>query len=458
MNRTGRLFARRALDANTDAECKVIQRAKRMLTIQIAAVITLLVAFVGAIALFIMVNSQTMEANREVARVADQPNTAPLYACDSLFVLRAGHVATRSGATRPPQGLPVLADLDQVARTGNPISTVVEGNGTQYTVLTEKHGNVVAQAAYDLRYQLADRHLLMLGLGIAEIIGLVIAVVTGYLLAGRAIHPLGEALHRQRRFVADASHELRAPLTQLHTRAQLLARRTRRDRGSDAITEELDRLVTGTRQLGEVVEDLLLSARLRAQPQQLTPIDFGALAREAVAAEQLRARCNGIAITIDGEQRPYLVDGIATALRRVLAALIDNAVGHSREDGAIVLTLREIPSTREIELTVADNGVGFDPADAEHIFERFARGATGNGRRFGLGLALVREVVRSHNGTISAASELGKGATFTLRLPIHRPAPAPRRRADAASEQITPAPQPPTLSPRRPDAHTAEPA
>ncbi|HJP73056.1 MAG TPA: HAMP domain-containing sensor histidine kinase [Pseudonocardiaceae bacterium] len=438
---------------NTDAEYRVIARAKRLLTIQIAAVITLLVAFVGAIALFIMVNSQRTEADREVSRVAAAPNSAPLYACDILFLLHNGRLTAKSGSITPPQGLPVTADLDQVARTGTPIRSVVAGNGTKYTVLTEKHGDLVAQAAYDLRYQLADRHLLMLGLGVAEIAGLLVAVITGYLLAGRAIHPLGEALHRQRRFVADASHELRAPLTQLHTRAQLLARRTRRDRGSDAITEELDRLVTGTRQLGEVVEDLLLSARLRAQPQQLTPIDFGALVREAVAAEQLRARCNGITITFEGAERPYLVDGVATALRRVVAALIDNAVGHTNDDGAVTLTLREIPATREFELTVADNGVGFDPADAERIFERFARGATGNGRRFGLGLALVREVVRSHNGTITASSEPGHGATFTLRLPIHRPAPAPRRRAGAETGPVTPTP-----SPRRPDTHSAEPA
>ncbi len=448
-----RLFSRAEFDTNTEAECRVIQRAKRMLTIQIAAVITLLVVLVGVIAYLIMVNSQTAEADREVARVADHPGTVPLFGCDTLFVLRAGRITTSSGSTTPPRGLPVIADLRQVASTGTPTRTVISANGTEYTVLTEKHGDTVAQAAYELRYQLADRHLLLTGLGIAEVVGLLVAAATGYLLAGRAIHPLGEALRRQRRFVADASHELRAPLTQLHTRAQLLVRRTRRDRGADAVTEELDRLVTGTRQLGEVVEDLLLSASLREQPQQLTPIDFGALVREAAAAEQPRARCDGITITVHGETRPYLVDGIATALRRVVAALIDNAVGHTGADGAITLTLREVPAARDIELTVADNGVGFDPEDAERIFERFARGATGKGRRFGLGLALVREVVHSHNGTITATGESGNGATFTVRLPLHRPTPPPRRRTSTQPVESATTP-----SPRRPDPHPAEPA
>jgi signal transduction histidine kinase len=312
----------------------------------------------------------------------------------------------------------------------------------------------MVQAAYDERYLLADRQTLLLGLEIAELVGLVVAVLTGYFLAGRAIAPLLEALDRQRRFVADASHELRAPLTQLHTRAQLLARRTRRDGGPDTVIEELDRLVAGTRQLGDVVEDLLLSARLRAQPQQLAPVDFGALVREAVAAESVRARDQGLTVELHGEPRPYLVDGVASALRRVVAGLIDNAIGHTGTGGRITLTLRESNGRREVELTVADNGVGFDPRGANRIFERFSRGDAGKGRRFGLGLALVREVVSSHNGTITASSELGKGATFTLRLPSSRPAKAPAPPAPRAA--ALPAIDPRTPSPRLADPQPVE--
>jgi len=416
--------ARPARSANTDAECQVVRRAQRRLSVRIAAVITLLIVLVGVMAYVIMVNSQRAASDREVARVGGHPNTATLYGCDWLFVSNAGVTTAKSGTTTPPAGLPLAADLRQVATTGNPVLAEVSLNGTGYTVLTEKQGTAIVQAAYDERYQLADRQSLLLGLELAELVGLVVAVFTGFFLAGRAIAPLLEALDRQRRFVADASHELRAPLTQLHTRAQLLARRTRRDGGPDAVVEELDRIVTGTRQLGEVVEDLLLSARLRAQPQQLAPVDFGALVREAAAAESVRARCQGLTIEVFGEQRPYLVDGVATALRRVVAALIDNAIGHTGAGGRITLALRENTGSKEIELTVADNGVGFDPGDANRIFERFARGTTGRGRRFGLGLALVREVVNSHNGTITASSSPGQGATFTLRFPVGKPTAA----------------------------------
>ncbi|HEX3779374.1 MAG TPA: HAMP domain-containing sensor histidine kinase [Pseudonocardiaceae bacterium] len=473
--------SRRARAANTDAECQVVRRAQRLLSVQIAAVITLLVVLVGAMAYVIMVNSQRADADREVSRIAAAPSTATLYGCDWLFISRAGAITTTSGSTtsRPP-GLPVVADLSQVARTGTQNLGQVSMNGTEYTVLTEKQGANLVQAVYDQRYQLVDRRSLLLGLELAELVGLVVAVAAGFFLAGRAISPLVEALGRQRRFVADASHELRAPLTQLHTRAQLLARRTRRDGGPDEVVEELDRLVAGTRRLGEVVEDLLLSARLRAQPQQLAPVDLGALVREAAAAEAVHARCQGLTIEVNAEARSYPVDGVASALGRVVTALIDNAVGHTDAGGRITLTLREITGGREVELTVVDSGVGFDPQDANRIFERFARGDVGTGRRFGLGLALVREVVTSHNGSIAASSEPGAGATFTVRLPVSQPtattarqtatpvirqaatpavrqAGAPAVRQAATPSAMVPAVDPLTPGPRFGDTRPAEP-
>jgi signal transduction histidine kinase len=110
-----------------------------------------------------------------------------------------------------------------------------------------------------------------------------------------------------------------------------------------------------------------------------------------------------------------VVQGVPTALRRVLSALLDNALGHTPPGGSIEVWLG-VPDERHVELRIRDTGIGFPSADAERIFERFARGSDGDGRRFGLGLALVREVVTGHGGTIAAAGRPGDGATFTLRL------------------------------------------
>jgi signal transduction histidine kinase len=110
-----------------------------------------------------------------------------------------------------------------------------------------------------------------------------------------------------------------------------------------------------------------------------------------------------------------VVAGVQSALRRVVGALLDNAIGHTPPGGHVQVALRR--DGGQVELVVRDDGVGLDPDDTERIFQRFTRGTTGEGRRFGLGLALVREVVESHGGTIEAAGRPGDGATFTVRLP-----------------------------------------
>lgn len=204
----------------------------------------------------------------------------------------------------------------------------------------------------------------------------------------------------------------------------------------------MDRLVTGTRQLGEIVEDVLESARLgrAAAPAALGPVDLGALADELAAAESARALERGVTIEVgrDGPDRP-VVRGSEPALRRVLSALVDNALRHTTPGGRVRVTVSCARGT--VELTVRDDGDGFDPRDAERLFRRYFNGSTGGssgeeaggsaggaaGRSssgalggtsgFGLGLALAREVVDGHGGTISADGRPGAGAVFTVRLP-----------------------------------------
>src|SRR6185437_2498123 len=125
-------------------------------------------------------------------------------------------------------------------------------------------GDGVVQAVFDARFQLSDRRHLLLAFSLAAAVGLLAAMLTGVLVGRRAVAPLAEALARQRRFVADASHELRTPIAQVHTRAQLLVRRARAGVPTDV--QDLGRLVDTTRRLGEIVDELLLSARLAAAP------------------------------------------------------------------------------------------------------------------------------------------------------------------------------------------------
>jgi signal transduction histidine kinase len=324
--------------------------------------------------------------------------------CVFVFAIEGGAIHRTPNA---PAALPVRADL---RGTGTVVRQHRIG-GISYLVRTEHHGSTVVQAALDRRYEIQERRRLYTALSIAELGGLIAALITGQLLARRAISPLAEALERERRFVADASHELRTPLTRLHTRAQLLARRT----DSGGLHDELRAIVSDTRQFGEVIEDLLLSAQLPPQAARGSAVDLAVVVESLVAADAARAQSRTTTLTLVRADGPCVVAGIQSALRRVVGALLDNAIGHTPPGGNVQVALRL--DGGQVELVVRDDGVGLDPDDTERIFQRFTRGTAGEGRRFGLGLALVREVVESHGGTIEATGRPGDGATFTVRLP-----------------------------------------
>ncbi|WP_433336697.1 sensor histidine kinase [Spirillospora sp. CA-294931] len=274
--------------------------------------------------------------------------------------------------------------------------------------------DVTVQAGHDLQRRDEQRRRLLYALGIAELAGLLGALLAGQVFARRAIAPLGAALEQRRRFVADAAHELRAPLTRQHTRAQLIAHRLRQ---GTATADEVDRLVAGTRQFGEVVDDLLRSARFGHTRGPGGPVDLAALAEEAAREDLPRAAARGVTIEVRREGRgPHVVSGAESALRRVIATLLDNALRHTGRH--VRLTVTGGPM---VALTVQDDGSGLEAPNPDRLFTRFA----GSPRGTGLGLALAREVASAHGGTLTAASS--GGAIFTLHLPAAT-APRPPRR------------------------------
>ena len=405
-----------------ESERQALRRARWAICLRIAVVMTLVVACIGGVVYFLMVAGQRRDVEHELNGAAAFATIGDTPGCVYLIIQHSGTLNMSPGT---PAGLPIRAALDQVSASGSPLRSSVELAGYRYELLTERRGAELVQVAYDTRFQAEDLRDLLLALAAAEAIGLVGAVLGGGFLSKRAMWPLITALGRQRRFVADASHELRTPLTQLHTRTQLLVRRARRgELAPEDLDTELDRIVAGTRQLGEVVDDLLLSTQLSNRPRDLSEVDLAAIVTQAVDAEAARAGSLGLTVLMREEPGSYLVAGVGSALRRVVAALLDNAIGHTPPGGEIVLSLS--PQGALLRLSVRDTGVGFDPVDAERIFERFARGTAGRGRRFGLGLALVREVVVNHGGSITAEGRPGEGATFTVLLPaLPTAAPAP---------------------------------
>ncbi|WP_343041455.1 HAMP domain-containing sensor histidine kinase [Streptomyces typhae] len=398
-----------------DAERRRLSRAQWMITLRISLVMSVITLLVGAIVYGVVLVAQRADAERETQWGIDHNTIDSPPVCVFMSIESGGVLSHTPGM---PPGLPLRSSMAAVRDGAPPKLERVVLHGRHYTVRTAWRGSSVVQAAYGERFQRADRRHLLIAFGAAESIGLLLVAVASGKLARRAMTPLSEALDRQRRFVADASHELRTPLTQLHTRAQLLARRSGTSDPED-LAADLERLVTGTRQLGDVIEDLLLSARLRQSPGARDPVDLAVLAEEAVAAEDARAQVRGVTVRLRRGPGPHVVPGTASALRRVIACLLDNALGHTPAGGEITVAV-DTPAPGTVSLSVRDTGVGFDRDEADRVFERFARGNTGQGRRFGLGLALAREVVEAHRGRITADGEPGRGAVFTVDLPAAR--------------------------------------
>ncbi|MEV4472554.1 HAMP domain-containing sensor histidine kinase [Nonomuraea sp. NPDC049504] len=404
---------------------RLLRRARRRVTVQVAGAFSVVLALVGVLVWCAMVHSQGTAAMRDLAVTAARSPVAYPPPCVWLYQLRSDGTITASPGA--PAELPLRSSINHVSG-GVPEETVqVTVAGQEYLVHTRRRGDTIVQAALDLRYQVSERQRLLQTLFGAEVAGLLAALVVGQVVARRAIAPLGEALARQRRFAADVSHELRTPLTRLNTRAQLLSRRLRGGTDPILLIDEADHLVIGTRQLGEVVEDLLCSAQFQHLRRPFGPVDLAVLAAEVAAADGARAAARGVDVQVrcDGPG-DHVVRGVESALRRVVSALLDNALGHTGPGGHIGMRLSCEPGV--VLLTVEDDGVGLDPADTERLFGRF------EGTGFGLGLALVREVVEGHHGTITADGRPGEGAAFTVRLPAHHPGLTAEPRPEPASK------------------------
>jgi len=216
---------------------------------------------------------------------------------------------------------------------------------------------------------------------------------------------------RLRQFAADASHELRTPVTTVRGYAELYRAGGLRDEA--ALTEAMGRVEAETVRMGSLVEDLLALARLdQGQELALEPVDLAVLARDAAADAAAVAPDRTVTVAADG---PVVVNGDDRRLRQVVANLVTNALVHTT--GAV--RLRVAGQGDRAVLEVADDGPGMTPEVAERVFERFYRADPARSRDrggSGLGLAIVAAVVAAHHGTVTVTSDPASGSTFRVEL------------------------------------------
>lgn len=228
---------------------------------------------------------------------------------------------------------------------------------------------------------------------------------------------LEDAFRRQRQFTADASHELRTPLTLMRTRAELALTRPRT---RAEYQETLEAMRVDVERATRLVSDLLTLARADAGSEGLSlePVALGTLSREVTELFAVVAAGRNVQLTWEGDDPGPTVMGDQTRLTQLLMNLVDNAVKYAAGASVRVLVGQE---REHAYIRVADSGPGIPEEHRPHLFDRFyrvdrARSRTEGG--FGLGLAISYWIARAHGGDITVDSVPGKGATFTVVLPL----------------------------------------
>jgi two-component system OmpR family sensor kinase len=223
---------------------------------------------------------------------------------------------------------------------------------------------------------------------------------------------------RLRRFVADASHELRTPVTTIRGYAELYRHGGLTDRA--ALDDAMRRTEQEASRIGRLVEDMLSLARLdEHRPLTVRPVDLTALARDA--ASDARAAAPDRPITVDAGPTPIVIDGDEDRLRQVIANVVGNALVHTDPD--VPVTIRVERDGATATFSVDDRGQGMTAEVAERVTERFFRADPSRSRHrggTGLGLSIVDATVSAHGGAVAIDSEPGRGTTVRLTMPRAR--------------------------------------
>lgn len=248
---------------------------------------------------------------------------------------------------------------------------------------------------------------------LADALILLLVGAMSYFLAGRALAPIREVYNRQKKFVADAAHDLRTPLAILRSGAELALSGTQDiETYRAAMTSSIDEVD----QLSHLASDLLfLAKRDGGQRHNYKYIDLADLISAQVKPISLLAP-SGIDIKWELCESCQ-IRGDRSLLIRMVRNLLQNALDHNQPGGTVFVRLD--CSQDQVVLEVADTGVGISPSDTAHIFERFYKADTSRGGDTGgsgLGLSIVKEIVVAHGGIISVSSVEGQGSSFTIKF------------------------------------------
>ncbi len=328
-------------------------------------------------------------------------------------------------------GLPDVSGLKQVISGKSFFSNLKIANNISvrlYSVpLRLENGRVVGmlQVGQDMSIHEEQLRNVLLITGLVALAGTVLAILAAFFLTSRALVPIHLSMQRQRDFVADASRELRTPLTLIQANTEVALRNKSKTIGEKA--ELLEDIHQETEYLTRLISDLLTLARadtnkLEYKPE---PIELIHLAHAVYRQIKLLAEAKNLDLQVIlpvNEKELWLV-GDALRLKQMLLILLDNAIKYT-PSGQVRLIIRR-GRGQQLVIQVQDTGIGIPHDKQQFIFERFYRvdkARTRSAGGFGLGLSIAHWIVDMHKGTIQVVSQPGQGSTFTVTLPTNLPA------------------------------------
>jgi signal transduction histidine kinase len=236
----------------------------------------------------------------------------------------------------------------------------------------------------------------------------------------QAYQKLAEQEVARREFLSNVAHELRTPLMVASGYLQILQQGGALNQGQ--LTQALDTVSRNVHQIVTLVNDILFLQEMDLVLPDFQAVEMGEVASTVLERYKTQAAARGIHLSLTEDRELPPVSGDAKSLERALTSLVDNAIKFSPKGGDVEIRLKK--GERQVFVTIEDHGIGISPNTRPRIFDRFYHLEKEAGDLFsgiGLGLAITRQVIQQHKGTLDVESDYGKGSTFTMRLPEWTP-------------------------------------